>query len=131
MVSILIQSIMPVSYTHLDVYKRQKWGRAKLNYLKQNEQGLYTSLLLKNQLNEYLQDIDSQANLMYDHLIKQLILQYNITEQLKQYNQMLWVKQMNMINKIAEEIVLNEDVYKRQLLPKSYRNACQIIHYML
>ena len=89
-----------------------KWGRAKLNYLKQNEQGLYTSLLLKNQLNEYLQDIDSQANLMYDHLIKQLILQYNITEQLKQSNQMLCVKQMNMINKIAEEIVLNDLIYQ-------------------
>ncbi len=89
-----------------------KWGRAKLNYLKQNDQGLYTSLLLKNQLNEYLQDIDSQANLMYDHLIKQLILQYNITEQLKLNNQMLWIKQMNMINKIVEEIVLNELIHQ-------------------
>ena len=49
---------------------------------------------------------------MYDHLIKQLILQYNITEQLKQSNQMLWVKQMNMINKIAEEIVLNDLIYQ-------------------
>ena len=85
-----------------------KWGRAKLKYLKQNEQGLYTSLLLKNQLNEYLLDIDLEANLMYDHLIKQLIIQHNITEQLKQSNQMLWVKEMNMISKIAEEIVLNK-----------------------
>ena len=76
-----------------------KWGRAKLKYLKQNEQGLYTSLLLKNQLNEYLLDIDLEANLMYDHLIKQLIIQHN---------QMLWVKEMNMISKIAEEIVLNK-----------------------
>ncbi len=64
--------------------------------------------MLKNQLNEYLLDIDLEANLMYDHLIKQLIIQHNITEQLKQSNQMLWVKEMNMISKIAEEIVLNK-----------------------
>lgn len=88
-----------------------KWGRSKLKHLKQNEQGLYTSLLFKNQLNEYLQDIDSQANIMYDYLVKQLILQYNITEQLKQSNQMLWVKQMNLIDEIVEQIVLNELIY--------------------
>lgn len=48
---------------------------------------------------------------MYDHLIKQLILQYNITEQLKQSNQMLRVKLMNMISKIAEEIILIRVIY--------------------
>lgn len=42
-------------YPNLQANKQpslSKWGRSKLKYLKQNEQGLYTSLLLKNQLNE-------------------------------------------------------------------------------
>ncbi len=63
-------------YPNLQVSKQSslsKWGRSKLKFLKQNEQGLSTFLLLKNQLNEYLQNIDSQANLMYDISLNNLL----------------------------------------------------------
>ena len=35
-----------------------KYGLLKLEYLKNNKRGLYTELLMKDKLNEYLHDID-------------------------------------------------------------------------
>ena len=39
-----------------------KYGLLKLEYLKNNKRGLYTELLMKDKLNEYLYDIDITAN---------------------------------------------------------------------
>ena len=38
-------------------------------------------------------------------------LKKNITEELKNSNQMLWIDKMNNIKDIAEEIVLKEYIY--------------------
>lgn len=89
-----------------------KWGRMKLNYLKNHEQGLYTSLLLKDELNQYLQGIELQAAQMHEQFIQQLKAQYNITDDLKQTNQLLWIHQMNLIEEITSDIVLNELIYQ-------------------
>ena len=35
-----------------------KYGLLKLEYLKKNKRGVYTELLMKDRLNEYLHDID-------------------------------------------------------------------------
>lgn len=89
-----------------------KWGRMKLNYLKEYEHGLYTSLLFKGELNQYLHEMELQATQMHEQLIKQLKAKYNITESLKQTNQLFWLQQMNIIENIANEIVLNELIYQ-------------------
>ena len=39
-----------------------KYGLLKLDYLKKNKRVLYTELLMKDKLNEYLHDIDITAN---------------------------------------------------------------------
>ena len=44
-------------------------------------------------------------------LIKELAEKENISEKLKQDNQMLWVSKMNNIKNIAEEIILKEYIY--------------------
>lgn len=44
-------------------------------------------------------------------LIKELAEKENISEELKQDNQILWVSKMNNIKKIAEEIILKEYIY--------------------
>lgn len=88
-----------------------KYGLLKLEYLKKNKRGLYTELLMKDKLNEYLHDIDITLVEKEQSLIKELAEEENITEKLKRYNQMLWIGKMNNIENRVEEIVLREYIY--------------------
>lgn len=88
-----------------------KYGLLKLEYLKKNKRGLYTELLMKDELNEYLHDVDIIANSRINDLILLLAEKENVDERLKQNNQILWVGKMNNIKNIAEEIILKELIY--------------------
>lgn len=57
--------------------------------MKEHEYNRYLPLLIQDKLKEYLQEIDKQDNQNYEHLIIQFKQQYNITEKLKQSNQLL------------------------------------------
>ena len=89
----------------------EKYGRLRLNYLKNFDRGLYTELLIDGTLKQYLLDIDENANNKVNILIKQLAESENINEQLKEHHQIEWVQAMNNIKNRAEEIVLNEIIY--------------------
>ena len=91
--------------------KLGKFGRKRLEYLKQYRKTQYTIMLMKEELTEHLTNIDNQAQDMYELLIKQLSEKENITENLKQNNQMKWVKMMNNVKNSAEEIVLKELIF--------------------
>ena len=88
-----------------------KYGLLKLEYLKNNKRGLYTELLMKDKLNEYLHDIDISPIEKEQRLIKELAEKENITEELKSSNQMLWIGKMNNIRNRVEEIILKEYIY--------------------
>ena len=88
-----------------------KYGRLRLNYLKNFDKGLYTELLIDGTLKQYLLDIDENANNKVNLLIKQLAESENINEQLKEHHQIEWVQAMNNIKNRAEAIVLNEIIY--------------------
>jgi hypothetical protein len=62
-------------------------------------------------LNAYLYEIDSQAEEMFDTLIKRLKETEGITEQLKRDNQLKWVAKMNNIRQRANEIIYKELIY--------------------
>ncbi len=66
-----------------------KYGLLKLECLKKNKRGLYTELLMKDKLNEYLHDIDISLMEKEQSLTKELTEKENITEELKSSNQML------------------------------------------
>ena len=83
----------------------------KLEYLKKNKRGLYTELLMKDKLNEYLHDIDITLMEKEQSLIKELAEKENVTEELKSSNQMLWIGKMNNIKNRVEEIILKEYIY--------------------
>ena len=89
----------------------EKYGLLKLEYLKKNKRRVYTELLMKDKLNEYLHDIDISLMEKEQSLIKELAEKENITENLKSSNQMLWVGKMNNIKNRAEEIILKEYIY--------------------
>ena len=88
-----------------------KWERLRLQYLRKCRRTLYTELLATDKLNEHLGEINEQADSMFSQLVKQLVEQQGITEDLKAENQMLWVQQINNVQNIATEIVLNELIY--------------------
>ena len=87
------------------------WGQRHLHYLKNHCKGLYTNLLTSGKLNNYLANIDRQAEEMFERLVKQMATTEGITEQLKADNQMAWVGKMNNIQNRATEIVNGEIIF--------------------
>ena len=60
-----------------------------MRYLKQHRKGLYSELLISGKLNDYLADIDRQAEELFSRLVKQLAEKEGVTEAIKAENQML------------------------------------------
>lgn len=56
-------------------------------------------------MNNYLADINQQAEEMFSRLVKQLSEREGVTETLKVENQMLWIGRMENIRNRAIEIV--------------------------
>ena len=85
------------------------WGQRHLRYLRQHRKVLYTELQITGKLNDYLADLNNQAENMILEMVKQMAACEDITEQLKAQNQMLWVQRMNIIWDRVMEIV-NHDL---------------------
>lgn len=92
-------------------YSIGKYGKMKLNYLKNNKKAEYTILFMNGKLNRYLHEIDIACEDRIKTIISQLVKQENVTEELKGTNQMEWVGKMNSIKNRAEEIIFNELIY--------------------
>ncbi len=88
-----------------------KYGRLRLNYLKDFKKGLYTELLISGTLKQHLIEIDKSTTDKVNQLIKQFAELEHIDENLKEHHQMEWVQAMNNIKNRAEEIVFNEILY--------------------
>lgn len=87
------------------------YGSLKLEYMKKHQLGLYSDLILNGTLPAYLIEIDKTANDRVKNIINELAKAENVDENLKQNNQLEWVKCMNNIKNRAEGIVLNELIY--------------------
>ena len=87
------------------------WGQQRLRYIKRSRPILYTNLLTKCRLNEYLADIDEQAQKMYDELVQFFAKEEGCTEQIKATDQMLWVFKMNNAVQRAREVVSVKIIY--------------------
>ena len=87
------------------------WGQRHLRYLKQYHRVRYYNLLTSGKLNNYLADLNEQAEEMLPRLVKELAEKEGVTEAIKAENQMLWVQKMNNIRNAAMEIVSSELIY--------------------
>lgn len=92
-------------------FKLGKYGKMRLNYLKNQKKAEYSILMIEDKLSEHLQEIDKTATNRYNLLMKQFAEQENITEELKSTNQLEWVCKMNSIKNRVEEIIFNELIY--------------------
>ena len=87
------------------------WGTRHYHHLRKAKRILFSQLTISGKMNDYLADIDKQAEEMFSQLVKQLAERDGITESLKATDQMEWVRQMNGIRAQATEIVNNELIY--------------------
>ncbi len=89
-----------------------KYGRMHREYLRENNPALFNDLVLSCQLWTYLADINEQAKEKLQVIIRQMQKAESVTEKMKEDNQWEWIQRMNNIFNRAEEIVLNELIYR-------------------
>ncbi len=88
-----------------------KWGMLHKDYILKHKKVVFTTLLAKGILWQHLADIDNQSQQMFDTLVEQMKKDEGVTEELKEQNQLEWVRRMNSIQQRAKEIVCNELIY--------------------
>ena len=88
-----------------------KYGRMRLNYLKEYKKAEYTIMLMDGTLNTHLKEIQKTAEERVNLIINKLKEESNLTEDMKNADQLYWVGTMNSIKAQAEEIVFNELIY--------------------
>ena len=88
-----------------------KYGRMHRDYLKEHKPMRFNDLVLEGQLWTYLADLNEQAQSRLQLIIRQMQEAESVTDELKENDQMAWIKAMNSIHNWAEEIVLRELIY--------------------
>ena len=88
-----------------------KYGRLRLEYLKNHKKAEYAILFMDNKLTDHLEEVQEIAAKRIEEIIKSLKEQSNLTEEMKNNDQLYWVGMMNNFKNQAEEIVLKELIY--------------------
>ena len=88
-----------------------KYGRLRLNYLKNHKKAEYAILFMDNKLTDHLEEVQEIAAKRIEETIKSLKEQSNLTEEMKNTDQLYWVGMMNNFKNQAEEIVGKELIY--------------------
>ena len=88
-----------------------KYGIMRKQFLKEHRSARYQYLVLTGKLTEHLNQVDKEAKEKVEMLVEQMAEQWGVTEELKMQNQMEWVRRMNNIKNVAEEMVLLEIIY--------------------
>ena len=88
-----------------------KYGRMRLDYLKNHKKTDYMMMNMNGTLNTHLKEIQETADIRVQQLISELKAKSDLTEDMKNTDILYWVGTMNAIKNQAEEIVLNELIY--------------------
>ena len=86
-----------------------KYGRMRLNFLKQHHPVLYNTMLLNGSLYPTLTELEQTAVAMKEQMMTELLAKNPAPD--KEQNQMAWVQHMNSLKAQAEELVLTELIY--------------------
>ena len=92
-------------------YQIGKYGRMRQRYLFESHHAMYTHLVLTEKLWKHLEEVDMECNDMMDMLTVRMAEREGVTEHLKSVDQLGWVRKMNNIRSIAEEVVLHDLIY--------------------
>lgn len=88
-----------------------KYGIMRKQFLKEHRSTRYQYLVLTGKLTEHLNQVDKEVREKVEMLMEQMAEQWGVTEELKMQDQMEWVRRMNNIKSVAEEMVLRKFIY--------------------
>ena len=83
-----------------------KYGIMRKQFLKEHRSARYQYLVLTGKLTEHLNQVDKETREKVEMLVEQMAERWGVTEELKLQDQMEWVRRMNNIKNVAEEIVM-------------------------
>jgi hypothetical protein len=89
-----------------------KYGMIRKTYLKEHRPAMYSLYMLEDRLTEHLNAVGDEAQESMGILVRQMMEKQGVTEELKARDQMEWIRAANGIRNMAEEIVLNELIYR-------------------
>ena len=79
--------------------------------IREHRKVFYTNLLTSGKLQSYLSEVETQAQELFDRLMKQRAEREGITEKLKADNQMEWIGRMNALRSAVTETVNAEVIF--------------------
>lgn len=88
-----------------------KWGMMHKSYLEKHKKVLFSLLLGQGKLYQHCAEIETQARDMFDTLVEQMKEAEDVTEELKEQDQLEWVQRMSNIQQRAREIVCDNLIY--------------------
>lgn len=97
-------------------YNLGKYSRLRIEYLKQNKRNEFRKLIESGMLSKHLNEVQNNCIKLRDKLMEEYKIKDNITEGLKEQNEMEWLRKMNAISNIVDEIVRKEYVYNDEIL---------------
>ncbi len=98
-----------------------RYGKMRERFLREYQHGTYTAMLLMGSLTTHLQEIDKQVEEEVECLLRKMMERQGVDEALKASDQMVWVRKVNALRAMLEEVVLREIVYQwRDFLQEGY-----------
>ena len=88
-----------------------KYGRMRLNYLKEYKKVEFSIMFMNMTLNKHLTEVQETAQARVNELVEQLKARSDLTEDMKNTDPLYWVGTMNAIKGQAEAIVLKELIF--------------------
>jgi hypothetical protein len=88
-----------------------KYGRLRKTYLMEHKPAQFKSLEMQGELLTYLADVNDQAIERLLTMTDQMMKNYGVTKELKRKDQMEWVRQVNNIKSMCEEVIYQEFIY--------------------
>lgn len=100
-------------YEDCSVKEIGRYGELRERFLRENQHGTYTAMLLMERLMTHLQEIDRQAEEEVECLLRKMMESQSVDEALKASDQMAWVQKVNVLRAMTEEVVLREIVHQQ------------------
>ena len=96
----------------IDLSKLNSWGRARMKYLEQEKAEFLKNLLMKGEVMKHLFSIQTEVEKFWEIEKPKMMKIMGLTEELKEKDQMEWVRLMNSLLSSLREITYNQIIYK-------------------
>ena len=96
----------------IDLSRLNSWGRARMKYLEQEKAEFLKNLLMKGEVMKHLFSIQTEVEKFWEIEKPKMMKVMGLTEELKEKDQMEWVRLMNSLLSSLREITYNQIIYK-------------------